>query len=48
METSGELVVVVAAHVMVKAVKAVESIVSECLRIKFGPILNDVLDRLWL
>ena len=31
-----------------EAVKAAESIVSECLRIKFHHILNeDVLDRLW-
>ena len=46
---SRELVVVVAVHVMEEAVKAAESIVSECLKIKFHHILDkDVLDRLWL
>ena len=41
--------VVVAVHVAEEAVKAAESIVSECLRFEFHHILNeDVLDRLWL
>ena len=40
---------VVAVHMAEEAVKAAESIVSECLRFKFHHILNeDVLDRLWL
>ena len=48
-EMSGELVVVVEVHMTEEAVKAVESIVNECLKIKFYHILNkDVLDRLWL
>lgn len=41
--------VVVAVHMTEKAIKAMEAIVRECLRVKFHHILNeDVLGGFWL